>query len=126
MIEAPQAATRTPLSVRFPKSLDHAMLERFLRVCGPEPAHSSAEASPELAGAIRVTDEETRWTFEPTRPWTTGRYVLAVSTQLEDPAGNNIGRPFEVDLKGTPAATTAPGLVRLEFHVRRPGRAGVR
>jgi hypothetical protein len=125
-IEAPQAGTRTPLSVGFPKSLDHAMLERVLRVLGPEPAQSPAEASPELDGTIRVTDEETRWTFEPTQPWIAGRYVLAVSTQLEDPAGNNVGRPFEVDLKRTPAAPNAPALVRLEFHVQRPNPARVR
>jgi hypothetical protein len=125
-IEAPQAGTRTPLSVRFPKSLDHAMLGRVLRVLGPESVQSAAEASPELAGTIRVTDEETRWSFEPTQPWTAGRYVLAVSTQLEDPAGNNIGRPFEVDLKRPPAAANAPALVRLEFHVRSADQPRVR
>ncbi len=125
-IEAPQAGTRRPLSVRFPKSLDHALLERVLRVLGPEPAQSPAEASPELAGTIRVTDEETRWTFEPTQPWIAGRYKLAVSTQLEDPAGNNIGLPFEVDLKRTPAAPNVSAVVQIEFQVHSPSQARVR
>ena len=125
-IEAPQAGTRTSLSVHFPKSLDHGMLERVLRVLGPELAPSSAEASAELAGMIRVIDEETRWTFEPTQPWTAGRYVLAISTQLEDSAGNNVGRPFEVDLNRAPAAPNVSADVRIEFQVRSPSRTRVR
>jgi hypothetical protein len=102
------------------------MLERVLRVLGPELAPSSAEASAELAGMIRVIDEETRWTFEPTQPWTAGRYVLAISTQLEDSAGNNVGRPFEVDLNRAPAAPNVSADVRLEFQVRSPSRTRVR
>ncbi len=58
--------------------------------------------------------------FEPTEAWKAGRYVLAVSAQLEDPAGNDLGRPFEVDLKRTPAAPSAPAVVRIEFQVRGP------
>ncbi len=131
-VEAPPAGTRTPLSVRFPKPLDHGMLERVLRVLGPQTArgHAGARGTPgapgEVAGNVRVTDGETHWTFEPTQPWVAGRYVLAVSTQLEDPAGNNLGRPFEVDLNRTPTTPIAPAAVRIEFEVRTASRPSVR
>jgi hypothetical protein len=108
-IETPPAGTHEPLSVRFPKPLDRAMLERVLRVLRP--------AEVEIAGTIHITDEETRWTFEPREPWSAGHYVLAVSTRLEDPAGNSIGRPFEVDLKRSPPPSPTPAVVRLEFDV---------
>jgi hypothetical protein len=119
-IEPPAAGTRGPLAVRFPRPLDHAMLERVLRVQRVKAGVPASAASSELPGTIGVGDEETRWTFEPSEPWAPGRYVLAVSTQLEDPAGNNLGRPFEVDLKQSPSGPTAPPVVRLEFDVRRP------
>jgi hypothetical protein len=109
-IETPPVGTREPLSVRFPKPLDRALLERVLQVLRP--------VEVEIAGTIHIADAETRWTFEPREPWSAGHYVLAVSTRLEDPAGNSIGRPFEVDLKRSPAPSPAPAVVRLEFDVR--------
>ena len=60
-------------------------------------------------------------------PWKTGRYRLAVGSVLEDLAGNNLQRPFEVDLtqkpndnsKQTPTADT----VYREFRVVGPKAA---
>ena len=40
---------------------------------------------------------ETRWSFRPTVPWTGGRYEIIALSILEDLAGNQIGRAFEVD-----------------------------
>jgi hypothetical protein len=110
-VEAPAAGTRDSLSIRFPRPLDRALLERVLRVLGPGEA--------EIAGAIHIADDETRWAFEPHQPWATGRYVVAVSTRLEDPAGNRIGRPFEVDLKQSSNLPPVPAVVRIEFAARR-------
>ena len=109
-IATPPAGTREPLSVRFPKPLDRAMLERVLRVLRP--------AEVEIAGTISITDSETRWTFKPREPWSAGHYVLVVSARLEDPAGNSIGRPFEIDLKRSPPPSPAPAVIRIEFVVR--------
>jgi hypothetical protein len=109
-IETPAAGTREPLSVRFPKLLDRAMLERVLQVLRPD--------EKEIAGTIRITEDETRWTFEPREPWAAGRYALAVSTRLEDPAGNSIGRPFEVDFRRSPVPSPSPAVVRIGFDVR--------
>ncbi len=110
IIERPAAKTRSPLCVRFPKPLDRGMLERVL--------HVQTSQGAEIPGAVQITNNETRWAFEPRQPWSAGRYVLAVSTRLEDPSGNSIGRPFEVDLKRSPATAPTPEVLRLEFDVR--------
>jgi hypothetical protein len=117
-IEPPTAGTRGSLSVRFPHPLDHAMLEHVLRVERLKSGEPASAATSELTGTVRVADEERRWTLEPAEAWAAGRYVLAVSPQLEDPAGNNLGRPFEVDLKQPSNAAPAPPVVRIEFEIR--------
>jgi hypothetical protein len=117
-IETPAAGTRDPLSIRFPQPLDRGMLERVLRVLPADAAQISSPPSTELAGTLRITDEEKHWAFEPRDPWSAGRYVLAVSSRLEDPSGNSIGRPFEVDLKRPSALRPAAAIIRLEFEVR--------
>ena len=39
---------------------------------------------------------ETRWRFTPRVAWVAGDYALVALTLLEDPAGNRLGRAFEV------------------------------
>jgi hypothetical protein len=89
-ITAPAATTNQPLLVLFTEPLDHAMLQRVIGVVAP-----SGEA---VNGTITVDQQESRWKFEPTTPWLPGEYQLLVSSDLEDRAGNSIGRPFEVDV----------------------------
>jgi hypothetical protein len=108
-IHAPAAGTSRPLEVRFPGPLDHALLQRLLRVTDAD--------GREVPGRVTVSDQETRWHFTPTRPWQAGEYRLTADTALEDLAGNSIGRPFEVDVVG-PARPTAAKTVTLPFSVR--------
>jgi hypothetical protein len=89
-VQAPAAGTAEPLTVSFPKPLDHAMLQRVLWV--------TDDRGQEVEGAIAVTDEETRWRFTPKEPWRAGAYSLVVDTALEDSTGNSIAQPFEVDV----------------------------
>ena len=44
-----------------------------------------------------VDASETRWSFRPTAPWTRDSYEIIALSILEDLAGNQIGRAFEVD-----------------------------
>jgi len=89
-VQAPAADKAEPMVVTFPKPLDHGMLERVLWV--------TDERGQKVEGAIAVTDEETRWRFTPQEPWRSGTYSLVVDTALEDPTGNSIAQPFEVDV----------------------------
>ena len=86
----PDADSRKPLLVRFPKSLDHALLHRLLWV--------EDSGGKKVPGAVAVTDQETCWRFTPDAAWHVGEYRLGLDKALEDLAGNNVGRPFEVDL----------------------------
>ena len=56
-----------------------------------------ADGSP-VEGKGAVVEGETAWSFEPDGPWEPGPYRLIAGTDLEDLAGNGIGRPFEVDV----------------------------
>ena len=108
-IEAPAAARRDPLVVAFPEPLDHALLMRALGVTR-DGASVEGDASVEAA--------ETRWTFTPREPWRAGTYQVLALDILEDLAGNQIGRAFEVDNFDTVDKSPNPQDVQLPFTVR--------
>jgi hypothetical protein len=87
-IQPPQAGGRNGLIVTFPEPLDHGLLMRALGV---------TRDGKEVDGEIAVDQLETRWTFTPKEPWRAGSYQLLALDILEDVAGNQIGRAFEVD-----------------------------
>jgi hypothetical protein len=89
-LRPPKAGTRAPLAVTFPAPLDHALLERVVAVSGP--------GGQAVAGRAVVVAGETGWTFTPDADWAKGAYELVAGPELEDVAGNRIGRPFEVDV----------------------------
>lgn len=89
-IGSPAAGTRDPLVVTFRKPLDHGLLNRALGIA------RSGNADP-LAGTVEIGPGETSWRFTPSAPWTAGQYDLVVLSILEDPMGNKIGRPFDID-----------------------------
>ncbi len=86
-ISAPIAKTNQALKLAFDESLDHAMLERVVNVVDANGAT--------LTGQVSIAKKETQWAFEPTEPWTSGKYSIVVSTAMEDLVGNNLVRPFE-------------------------------
>lgn len=92
-IQAPGAGTRAALTVDFGDPLDQALALRLIRVAAP------SEGRGGIDGESALADEERRWTFVPDRPWTRGRHELVVATTIEDLAGNNIGKTFDVDLE---------------------------
>ncbi|MCS6978169.1 MAG: hypothetical protein NZM31_14340, partial [Gemmatales bacterium] len=88
-LDIPPASSRKPLTIVFPEPLDHGLLERVITV---------VQEGETLAGQVHVSDHERRWQFTPEKPWASGEYSLVVETILEDLAGNNLKKPFEVDL----------------------------
>ncbi|MCY4365556.1 MAG: hypothetical protein OXE17_04955 [Chloroflexi bacterium] len=89
-LTVPPADSREPLRVEFERPLDHALLQRCLRVCGPE-------GTP-MAGRGATGPGERSWQFEPEMPWVEGVYRLLVARQLEDLAGNSPLRVFDRDM----------------------------
>ena len=89
-LNEPVAGTRDPLTVTFARALDHAILGKALMV---------VEATGRIVdGTITIADSSRQWTFTPDNNWTAGKYHLGALSILEDPAGNRIGRAFDVDL----------------------------
>lgn len=100
-VETPAAGSREPLTVLFKEPLDSAMLERVMAI-------QDAQGKT-IEGEILVSQQETRWTFQPKRAWVPGSFAVVVATTLEDLAGNSLGRPFEVDVfRPAPNQTDVP------------------
>ena len=116
-ITAPKAGTTAPLVVAFGRPLDEGLLQRALGVAAGVGRGEAALAGALVDGQVSTADRESRWSFTPKTPWEAGPYQLVVLTLLEDPAGNKVGRAFEV-LSGTSAAPL-PDTVTLPFAIAR-------
>jgi hypothetical protein len=99
---------RDPIVVTFPEPLDHGLLMRALGV--------TRDSDP-LDGDIVVDAAETRWSFTPKDPWRAGAYHLLALDILEDVAGNQIGRAFEVDNFDTVDKSPNPKTIAIPFRV---------
>ncbi|HEX5215159.1 MAG TPA: hypothetical protein VFV98_06820 [Vicinamibacterales bacterium] len=109
-ITAPRAGGRDPLIVSFPDPLDHGLLSRALGV--------GRAAGGVVTGTARIDPGETRWNFIPDAVWSAGAYEVVVLGVLEDVAGNQIDKPFEVDMFKRIDTTSKPSERRLKFDVR--------
>ena len=90
--------------------MDRALAERVIRAI-----HGSGAP---VEGKASLEDQERRWNFVPSAPWHPGTYQLVVETTIEDLAGNNIGKPFDVDLFESVQRRVTNSTVRLPFEVR--------
>jgi hypothetical protein len=109
-IEAPQAGSRDALAIVFPEPMDHALAQRLIRV--------AVEPGGIVEGIVSLEDQERRWIFTPDTVWRRGRYQLIIQSTLEDLAGNNIGKPFEVDLFEGVGRRLSATTVKLPFEIR--------
>jgi hypothetical protein len=89
-IAAPPAGSRAPIEIRVPAPLDHALA---LRAIGIETSDGTA-----VDGAVTIDASDTWWRLTPRDPWQPGRYAVVALEALEDPAGNRVGRAFEVPI----------------------------
>ena len=108
-IAPPAAGGRDPVVVTFPEPLDHGLLMRAVGV--------RRLATP-LDGDVTVDASETRWSFRPTAPWTRGSYEIIALSILEDLAGNQIGRAFEVDRFDAIEEDPEPRTITIPFTIK--------
>ena len=107
-VSTPTAGTKNALEIAFDGPLDHAMLQRSIRVFD--------SSGNEINGEIAVSENETVWALTPTKAWGKGSYKIAIDDNLEDPAGNSVGRQFDVDVFDKTEPSTAK-IVELEFEI---------
>jgi hypothetical protein len=110
-LATPQPDTRGPLVVRFPEPLDRALLASVLSIVD--------ERGAAVDGTIDVAAGEREWRFTPGAPWASGRYELRVGAELEDVAGNNLRRLFDVDLSRERPAPEGPAVRVRAFRISR-------
>ena len=108
-IQPPPAGTRGGVAVTFPKALDHGLLMRALDV--------TLDGQP-VKGDIAIERGEMKWTFRPAEPWRAASYQLLALDILEDPAGNQIGRAFEVENAQAVDKGPAAKTISLPFSVK--------
>ena len=109
-VQSPKSGTRARLAVKFSEPMDHALAERVIRVVN--------DSGQPVEGNAALQDQERQWDFVPVAPWRSGRYQIVIDTTIEDLAGNNIGKPFEVDLFETVQRRITNSTTRLPFEVR--------
>ena len=89
-LTVPKAGGRDPLKIGFGKPLDAGLVQRLITV--------EDVAGKPIAGTIALGKQEAEWTFTPTQAWPAGKLSMRIMKHLEDPSGNRVGEPFEVDL----------------------------
>jgi hypothetical protein len=104
-VTPPRAGTIEPLIIVFPEPLDYAMLQHAIEVRG-------------VTGKVDVQRGETEWRFTPVQPWKAGSHAIVVPTNLEDLAGNKVGRAFDVDVFEKVTRTVERETVSLPFRTR--------
>ncbi|MEQ1689769.1 MAG: hypothetical protein ABMA00_00680, partial [Gemmatimonas sp.] len=112
-VSSPSGGTKNALQVAFPKPLDHGLLVRALGVESTDGA--------QVFGTVDVARNGREWRFTPRENWRNGaEYRLLVLSILEDPAGNRIDRPFEVDMFDRVDRTAAPERRTIPFRTGAP------
>jgi hypothetical protein len=108
-ITPPKPKTKNPLTVVFDEPLDHALAQRILRI------HDSKGTS--VGGTVKLDAMDRTFTFTPNDRWSAGVHKIIVPTIIEDLAGNNIGKPFDLDTAEDPHPLTNE-VVTVSFTVR--------
>lgn len=111
-VVAPKANTKLPVTITFDEPLDHAMLNRVVRV------RDTSKAL--IAGDISVKARETVWSFEPIEPWKPGAYSIRIASNIEDLVGNSLARPFETNEQELDARLEVNTETMIEFVVQLP------
>ncbi len=109
-IHSPVSGGRQPLTVHFGKPMDHALAQRAITVLAPD--------GNVVEGTVMLTDRERVWQFTPEVAWAGGGYRIRILTTIEDLSGNNIGKPFEVDVFNAVARRVTHSTVELKFLIR--------
>ena len=89
-VDVPSAGSKEPLRLDFHEAMDYGLLNSALAIL--------TRKGEVVSGRITISNEEQTWHFVPLLVWAPGTYQIAVNTWLEDLAGNNIRRKFDVDL----------------------------
>lgn len=87
----PATNSQEPLVLVFPTPLDWALLRRAITI--------ASEGRQSVGGRVAIAQQERRWSFTPTVPWTAESYQIRVASGLEDVCGNTLRGAFDQPLQ---------------------------
>lgn len=110
LLNLPKPDSKIPLQVDFIESLDYSLLNDVFKL--------KNEDDQEISGTWEIGKEEKSILFLPSDNWESGKYKIEIENRLEDLAGNNLKRLFEIDLKTTSKTKIESSLSKLEFEIK--------
>ncbi|MBN3582036.1 hypothetical protein JYB64_06525 [Algoriphagus aestuarii] len=110
LITTPKTNSRDQLKVDFLEALDYSLLQEVFTI--------KNEDGKNIPGVWELGFEEKAIAFSPDENWKTGNYTILIEIRLEDLAGNNINRLFEVDLEQPNQTKTNDGFYKLNFSIK--------
>ncbi|WP_157373379.1 Ig-like domain-containing protein [Algoriphagus terrigena] len=110
VFDTPKAGTADAVILDFSETLDYSLLNEVFKILNKD--------GQKLLGNWTIGIEEKSIRFTPETPWKKGKYILEIESRLEDLAGNNLNRLFEIDLLNQAQTTAASDFKQLEFEVK--------
>ena len=89
-ITSPASGSRDELIVDLGEQMDAVLLRDCLFIRG--------EKSGFVKGKVKLGNKASQWRFVPDNEWEKDKYYLNIFARLEDLGGNNLNRPFDLDL----------------------------
>jgi len=89
----PNRGSMEPLQVNLDEPLDYVLLQNSIWLIDSR--------GKTVKVTIQIDRQEMKVEFLPVKPWSKGSYKLEIEPRLEDLAGNNLNRVFDLDLKSS-------------------------
>jgi len=105
----PPTSHTNVLSIDLKSSLDYSLLNSTLHVVDMK--------EKTVVGQWQISNEEKNLSFTPNEPWKNGNFRLQIETRLEDLVGNNLNRPFDVDVRAKTKLLSDEKMISLPFKV---------
>jgi hypothetical protein len=110
LVNKPPQNTSEPIHVEFNEPMDFSLAETMVWI---EDVSGNI-----LEGNVELSEKETRWTLTPSdHTWMPGKYAVHVHSRYEDLAGNQIEKPFEVDVESQPARVSEIQTFKIPFTI---------
>ena len=90
-LREPSNGSSEPLVLQFDEVLDYALLQHTITIWNQQ--------NQSIKGRVEIVQKQKEWHFYPDLPWASGEYRIMIDSKLEDLAGNNLNRLFDVDLQ---------------------------
>jgi hypothetical protein len=105
----PKSGTKDALRIEFLEPLDAILAREAIQLL-----NSNRKV---ITGNTHLSEYESAFEFLPDSGWNPGDYTLKVETRLEDLAGNNINRLFDMDIYGDRKVEEGPEYIDLAFRI---------